>query len=51
MPEADGKCNEGTEATREGGVVWVEGLVPAIDFCNHGTLVFSIRNTYFLKNY
>lgn len=39
--EADGNDNEvnGVTSTAiQGETVWVEGLLPGIDFCNHGML-------------
>ncbi|GKV12997.1 hypothetical protein SLEP1_g24077 [Rubroshorea leprosula] len=33
--EVDSKVNEVTSVSRQGETIWVEGLVPAIDFCNH----------------
>ncbi|GLT62042.1 hypothetical protein SLA2020_347080 [Shorea laevis] len=33
--EVDSKVNEVTSMSRQGETIWVEGLIPAIDFCNH----------------
>lgn len=33
----EGQATEVTPASVQGETVWVEGLIPGIDFCNHGT--------------
>ncbi|KAF7815185.1 ribulose-1,5 bisphosphate carboxylase/oxygenase large subunit N-methyltransferase, chloroplastic isoform X4 [Senna tora] len=35
VQKSDDQANEMTCKTEQGGTVWVEGLVPGIDFCNH----------------
>lgn len=34
--EVDSQVNGETSTSAQGETVWVEGLVPGIDFCNHG---------------
>lgn len=39
----DSKVNGVTSTSKQEETVWVEGLLPGIDFCNHGMLVLISR--------
>lgn len=39
VEKSDDEVNEMTCNKIQGDPVWVEGLVPGIDFCNHGRLL------------
>ncbi|KAL0002589.1 hypothetical protein SO802_016370 [Lithocarpus litseifolius] len=45
VQNVDSQVNGVTSTAVQGETIWVEGLVPGIDFCNHGTLSTKIRNT------
>ena len=32
----ESQVNRGTSSSMQEEILWVEGLVPGIDFCNHG---------------
>lgn len=38
----------GSESTSQADAMWVEGLVPGIDFCNHGNLYILTDSSMFM---